>query len=234
MGFDVNKTKFIIHSKFSDVYRFGVQFGNLVGNNQITSLFGEESVNTPSKMFYRGALQLASILMLQTEQFGGIKHTLVPVSVDQHPYILLARDVAKQVGFTPSSEIVIQPLLGGKNPLIKMSSSDPQSAIFITDTSDVIKNKINKSYTGSLSTLEGHRRYGAIPNIYPVFQILRYHHDDTKYVQDIESKYSSGKLLTSDLKKIVIDFTTEMLQKLQKDVLGIGKGDIEKCLLSDL
>ncbi|MBD3280588.1 hypothetical protein GF389_03635, partial [Candidatus Dojkabacteria bacterium] len=101
LGFDPEKTKVLVHTEYLDIYKLGMYFGSHVNTNQLKSLFGEGSINTPSKVFYRGAVQLASILMLQLEEFGGSQNTLVPVSLDQHPYVLLTRDVANKVKMTP-------------------------------------------------------------------------------------------------------------------------------------
>jgi hypothetical protein len=52
-------------------------------------------------MFYRAAVQIAQILLPQYDEFGGPKPTIIPVGIDQHPYILLARDIAEKKGFIP-------------------------------------------------------------------------------------------------------------------------------------
>lgn len=234
LGFNPNKTKVLIHTDYIDLYRIAMYFGNFININQLNSLFGQESTNTPSKIFYRGALQLASILMLQLKEFGGKQNVLVPVSLDQHPYILLARDVAKKSNLIPPSEIVIPFLLGNKNPLEKMSSSIEGSAIRITDSPDKIRKLINQSYTGSLSTLDGHKLYGAIPEICPVFQILRYLHEDDDYISNLQSEYREGLLLTSELKSIVTKFLIRMTTDLQSKAEEFDKKYIEMFLLKTL
>lgn len=231
MGFDPEKTKIFVHTEFLDLYKISMYFGSFVNMNQLNSLFGKQSVDNPAKVFYRGALQLSSILMLQLEEFGGLQNTLVPVGVDQHPYILLARDVAKKTGLIPPSEIVLPFLLGSNHPLEKMSSSKKGSAIRVTDSEETIRKAINSSYTGSLSTLEGHKKYGGIPEICPIFQILRYHHPDSNFVFQIEKDYRSGELLTSELKSIVADFIVKYLADLQMKAKNITEEDIKKVLL---
>jgi tryptophanyl-tRNA synthetase len=231
MGFKPEKTKVFIHTDYPDLYKIAMYFGNFVNTNQLKSLFGESSINSPSKVFYRGALQLASILMLQLEEFGGKQNVLVPVSADQHPYILLARDVANNAGLTPPSEIVIPFLLGNKNPLGKMSSSVRDSAIRVNDTPEAIKSLINKSYTGSLTTLAGHKKYGAIPEICPVFQILNYLHEDSVYVENVKEEYKRGTMSTSELKTIVTNFLIETLTCLQSKASKVTSEEVESYIL---
>jgi tryptophanyl-tRNA synthetase len=232
MGFDPKKIKVFIHTEYLDLYKISMYFGSYVNMNQLTSLFGAESLDSSSKVFHRGALQLSSILMLQLEEFGGPQHTLVPVGVDQHPYILLARDVAKKIGLVPPSEVVLPFLIGNHHPLQKMSSSQKGSAIKVTDSEDQIRKTINNSYTGALSTLKGHREYGGLPKICSVFQILRYHHPDTEYVNRIEKKYQLGELPTSDLKSIVADFVVRFLMNLQDKVQQVKEDDVCKVILN--
>lgn len=208
LGFDPARTTFIVHSESPDLYLKAMQFGSLVSMKTLTTLFGKESVDTAAKVYYRGALQLTSILM---PQFTEKKHVLVPVGPDQHPYLLLTRDVANKAGLIPPSELVFNFLPSLKNPLEKMSGSKPETAIYLNDTPEAIRKKIQSAYTGSLSTLEGHRRYGAIPEICPVFQILNYHHPDQLFIDEIYQSYKSGKMTAGELKQIVIDFVQQMI-----------------------
>lgn len=209
LGFNPTKTTFMIHSESPELYLMAMQFGNLVTMNTLTTLFGKGSVDTAAKVYYRGALQLTSILM---PQLSGKKHVLVPVGPDQHPYLLLTRDVANKAGLIPPSELIFNFMPSLKNPLEKMSGSKPETAIYLTDDPKTIQKKIQSAYTGSLSTLEGHKRYGAVPEICPVFQILNYHCPDQLFVDKTYAQYKAGALTAGDLKKIVIDFLQQMLK----------------------
>ncbi|CAI4212948.1 unnamed protein product [Parascedosporium putredinis] len=71
-----------------------------------------------------------------------------------------------------------------------MSASNPNSAIFMTDTPKQIKTKINKfAFSGGQETLE-------------------LHHDDEK-LKTVYSDYKKGELLTGELKKMAIDLLQE-------------------------
>ncbi|MDD3647435.1 MAG: tryptophan--tRNA ligase [Candidatus Dojkabacteria bacterium] len=231
MGFDPRQTSIFVHSDFLELYRLSIYYGNFINNSQVNQIFGDRSANTPSKMFYRGAVQMTSILMPQLKEFGGPQNVLVPVAVDQHPYVLLTRDVAKKCKLVPPSEIVIEFLLNLENPAEKMSSSRPDSAIFLDDSEKDIERKIMKAYTGSVSSLEGHRRLGAIPEICPVFQTLRFHHGDTAYVEETYQKYKSGKLLATELKRIVVEFVLKMLKEQRRKRKKVDCNMIEKFIL---
>jgi len=95
-----------------------------------------------------------------------------------------------------------------------MSASDPNSAIYMSDTPNQIKNKINKhAFSGGRETLEEHRRLGGVPEIDVAFQYLSYFEDDDEKLKKIEDSYRSGELLTGDLKKMAI----ELIQQYVKD-----------------
>jgi len=86
-----------------------------------------------------------------------------------------------------------------------MSASDPNSAIFMTDTPNQIKNKINKhAFSGGRETLEEHKRLGGIPEVDVAFQYLSYFEEDDAKLKEIETSYRKGELMTGELKKMAI------------------------------
>ena len=142
MGFDSQKTHYLIDTEQTDLYKFAIEISRYVNMAELVHLFGAESLVNPGQVFYRGCVQLAQILMPQLPENGGPRHTLVPVGIDQHPYILLARDVAKKVGMVPPSELVLSFFPSLADPEKKMSKSSPESALFLDDKPEDIKRKI--------------------------------------------------------------------------------------------
>jgi tryptophanyl-tRNA synthetase len=71
---------------------------------------------------------------------------LIPCAIDQDPYFRMTRDVAPKIGFQKPSLIESRffPALQGEST--KMSASDPNSAIYVTDSSKQIKAKVYKIY----------------------------------------------------------------------------------------
>ena len=70
--------------------------------------------------------------------------------------------------------------------LTKMSSSDPNSAIFLTDTPNDIKNKINKyAFSGGAPTIAEHREKGANLDVDIPYQYLTFFLDDDAKLEDI-------------------------------------------------
>ena len=212
LGLDPQKTRIFIHTELPELYVNAMYYGNLVSLKVLKSLFGENSINTVSKAFYRGSVQMSSILMLQNKNLFGKRDTLVPVGIDQHPYILLTRDVAKKVKLKPPSEIIIENQLNLRDPLEKMSSSTPASTIFLDDNQNQIEEKIMNAYTGSLSSLKAHQEFGAIPEICSVFQILRFHMEDDQKLKIIYNKYKGGIMKAVELKKFTVEYVLKMIK----------------------
>lgn len=215
-GFVPEKTKIYLITETPIIYRFAMSISRLVTHDMVKAVFGKESLVNVGQIFYRGVVQLAQILLPQLPEFGGPKPTLIPVGIDQHPYILLARDVAKKLDMIPPSELVVkfQPSL--LDPEKKMSGSKPNTAIYLSDTEETIRKKIARAYTGAVSSLEEHRQYGAIPEICSVFTLFLNHHPNDAFVEKIRSKYKSGRMTTSEIKIITADFICAMLADQKK------------------
>jgi tryptophanyl-tRNA synthetase len=87
------------------------------------------------------------------------------------------------------------------------SSAGQETAILLTDDEKTVKNKINKyAFSGGQATVEEHRRLGGNPDIDVPYQWLDilFEPSDAKMKQ-IHDDYRAGKLLTGELKAILID-----------------------------
>jgi tryptophanyl-tRNA synthetase len=126
----------------------------------------------------------------------------------------MTRDVAQKLKYSKPASIysTFFPALQGKKT--KMSSSDPTSGILLTDTANDIKKKINKyAFSGGQPTLEEQREKGANLDIDVPFQYLQFFLEDDEKLEDIRKKYSSGEMMTGEIKQILI----EVLQKFVAD-----------------
>tara|TARA_B100001179_G_C18263702_1_gene263657 strand:- start:201 stop:548 length:348 start_codon:yes stop_codon:yes gene_type:complete len=94
-----------------------------------------------------------------------------------------------------------------------MSASDEKSTIYTTDSPEVVKKKINKyAFSGGQSDIDEHRKIGGNPDIDVSYQYLRifFERDDSK-LKKIYDDYKSGKMLTGELKAILIEKINEFL-----------------------
>ena len=91
----------------------------------------------------------------------------------------------------------------------KMSSSQPETTIFLNDSMKSIEKKIKASFSGGQSTIEEHRSKGGNPEIDVAYQYLRYFfEEDDNELNKIREEYVSGELLTGEIKAICVDKAT--------------------------
>ena len=94
----------------------------------------------------------------------------------------------------------------------KMSASNKASAIYLTDTPEQIKEKINKhAFSGGRDTIEEHRKYGANLDVDVSYQYLTFFLEDDAELADITEKYRTGKLLTYEVKARLIEVLSELV-----------------------
>ncbi len=183
--------------------------------NEFKAVYGEIG---PGKMI-AALLQAVDMLHPQLSEFEGKYPVLVPVGIDQDPHIRLARDIANRYklnDFTQLSStyhLFLPGLRGGK-----MSASEPNTFIAVTDSPEVVKKKINKyAFSGGQPTLEEHRKKGGNPDVDVSFQYLKmFFEPDDKKLNDIEKKYKSGEMTTGELKSFTIEKINSFLKVYQK------------------
>lgn len=183
-----------------------------VTQNEINSIYGE--IN-PAKIS-SALLQVSDILHPQLIE--GPIPTIVPVGFDQDPHLRLARDIVnrmQQFNFIQVSSTYHKFLPGLKRG--KMSSSDPTSYVAMTDSVETAAEKIKKhAFSGGRNSLEEHRKLGGVPEIDISFQYIKcFLEPNDKKLQKIEEQYTSGKMLTGELKEITINLMTKFLENHQ-------------------
>ena len=183
--------------------------------NEFKAVYGEIS---PGKMV-SSLLQASDMLHAQLPEFEGRAVTVVvPVGIDQDPHLRLARDISKRfksykfVQLSSTYHLFVPGLSGGK-----MSSSDPSSYIALTDDPKTVKKKVNKyAFSGGQPTLEEHRHLGGNPDIDVSYQWLTFLEEDDEKLKTIYEDYKSGKMLSGELKAILIEKLNNFLQEHQK------------------
>ncbi|KAF2119408.1 hypothetical protein BDV96DRAFT_344941 [Lophiotrema nucula] len=236
IGFDPKKTFIFIDSEFftSGYNRHfnlnSTEFEKLVTNNQVRGAFGfHGSTNIGSNAF--AAKQCVAAFASSYPFIWGIDHTtyfrdkklaatpcIIPCAIDQDPYFRLVRencsrmdDPSPKPGLIHSKFLTALQGAGGK-----MSASNPNSAIYMSDTAKVIKNKINKhAFSGGQETLELHKELGGNPDIDVAYQYLTYFDDDDEKLAKFAEDYRKGEMLTGDMKKECINLMTAYVTRFQ-------------------
>ncbi|MCX6707586.1 MAG: tryptophan--tRNA ligase, partial [Candidatus Woesearchaeota archaeon] len=137
--------------------------------------------------------------------------------LDQDPHFRVARDVMAKLGYYKPAIMHCRFLPGLLGPGGKMSASEAETAIFTTDSPETVKKKIMRyAFSGGRDTIEEHRKKGGNPDIDVSYQWLTFFEEDDKKLQKIHDDYKSGKMLTGELKQILIDKINTFLKEHQK------------------
>jgi len=216
MGFDPERTQIYVHSDYKDLYNLAIHFSKGLTYSKVRGVFGLQPSDNPGLIFFRGAAQLASILLPQLPEFGGLKPSVVPVGIDQHPYILLSRDVASKFDMIPPAELIMKFAIGLGGPGVKMSASQPDTAIFLTDSPKDAQRKIKRAFTGGSPLASMQREKGAIPDVCAVCSLLTYNFMTDEEWRTYLDRCSSGDILCSETKKIVSEYVADYLSDHQR------------------
>mmetsp|Transcript_22140 Transcript_22140/g.40711 ORF Transcript_22140/g.40711 Transcript_22140/m.40711 type:complete len:419 (-) Transcript_22140:292-1548(-) len=151
---------------------------------------------------------------------------LIPCAIDQDAYFRVTRDIAHKL--VPKDHPLkgkpalihckfFPPLQGAQG---KMSSSDTNAAIFLTDSPEDIDRKIKKyAFSGGRLTKEEQEEKGANLDVDVSFQWLSFFLEDDDELKMIEEQYGTGKgryWSTSAVKKRLIEVLQEIVAKHQE------------------
>jgi len=214
VGFDPKKTKILIDTKhIKHLYPIAMEIAKRVTFSTVKAVFGFQN-STNIGMISFPAIQAAPCF-LPSQIEGKPTPCLIPAAIDQDPYWRVTRDIAEKMGYYKPAQIHSKFLPGlGTNG--KMSSSQPETAIFTTDDPELIEKKISNSFTGGQPTIELQRKLGANADICPVFWYLRYMFEDEKNSDERYVKCKSGGLLCHECKHDLIDTVKPYMTEFQK------------------
>ena len=96
----------------------------------------------------------------------------------------------------------------------KMSSSQPETTMFLNDSMKDIEKKIKSSFSGGQATVEEHRAKGGNPDVDVAFQYLRYFFEENdNELERIRNEYVSGDLLTGEIKAICVEKASMWMER---------------------
>ncbi|MBI5803167.1 tryptophan--tRNA ligase [Candidatus Pacearchaeota archaeon] len=236
LGLSPKNCDFYFQSRRSDnaeksnaYYRLATSLSRYATFNEFSAVYGEIS---PGKMA-SSLLQAADMFHPQLSEFEGKIPVVVPVGIDQDPHLRIARDIggrykdSKFIQLSSTYHIFMPGLKGGK-----MSSSNESSFIAMTDSPKEVEMKIKKyAFSGGRDTIEEHRKHGGVPEKDVSYQYLRmFFEPDDEKLKKIYDDYSSGKMLTSELKQILIEKINAFLKEHQRK-RKLAEKEVGKFLL---
>lgn len=220
VGFPLDRT--FIFSNFDYVggafYHNVVKVARAITISQSRATFGFTDSDNIGKIHFV-AVQASPSFSNSFPQIFGDKADvpcLIPCAIDQDPYFRLTRDVAHKLKYPKPTLIHSKFFPALQGPQTKMSASDVNSSIYMSDTAAQIKNKINKhGFSGGQETEEEHRRLGGNPDVDVSYQYLSFFLEDDDELKQIAEDYRAGKLLTGQLKQKAIKLLQEVVKDFQ-------------------
>jgi tryptophanyl-tRNA synthetase len=215
LGLDPEKINVYLQSKNEKVKDLAMFLSKKVNFSEMKGIYGFSGETNIGHVF-APIVQVADILHPQLEKKVPV---LVPVGIDQDPHIRLTRDISgryKDFGFIPPSSTYhrfITGLLGGK-----MSSSKPETAIYLSDEPNKsFKKKIMSCKTGGRETLEEQKQFGGKPEECVVYEIYTYHLiDDDSELKKLYERCKSGELTCGTCKKECFEKLSVFLKELHE------------------
>ena len=212
IGFDPNKTFIFTDTTYMTsclpFYENVITMAKRITVNQIKGTFGFNDSHNIGEFFFC-AIQSAPAFATSFPHIFGDQPSktrsipcLIPCAIDQDPYFRQCRDNAPKIKYKKPSLIhsVFLPALQG--PGSKMSASIDSSAIFLTDTPNQIKNKINRhAFSGGQDTLEKHRELGGRTKDDVPFQYLTFFMEDDDELERLRVGYEKGEVMTGEMKQ---------------------------------
>ena len=212
IGFDVNKTFIFADTEFmasgyAEAFNENVlEMSKRTTANQIRGTFGFTDSNNIGE-FHFPAIQSATSFATSFPFIFGydVKKVskipcLIPCAIDQDPYFRQCRDNAPRLKLPKPAIIhtVFLPSLRGSES--KMSASDTDSSIFLSDTDKQIQKKIGKAFSGGQETMEEHKEKGGRTNVDVAYQYLTFFLDDDDELERLGTGYEKGEISTGEMK----------------------------------
>ena len=218
-GFDMSKTFIFTNLDYiAHMYPTVLKIQKLTTYNQVRAIFGFTMSDNIGKSAFPAVQATPAFSAAFKIPLKGEKNMpcLIPCAIDQDAYFRMTRDVAPRMQYHKPALIHSKffPPLQGRGG--KMSGSNSNSAVFLTDTPKQIKDKINKhAFSGGQDTLEKQRALGANLDADVSYEWLTFFLDDDERLAEIARDYSSGAMLTGDVKKELIGVLQTMVSEHQ-------------------
>ncbi len=225
LGFDPKKTKFIIDTVYTDIYKLAAKFARQVTLSMTKATYGFTNETNIGLNFYP-AVQAAHVLL---PMVLGYDCSLTPIGADEDLHLRIARDIAQKFKLEKPAVIHTRFLKGLDKG--KMSKSRPEYAIFLNENPKTAAKKCLRAFTGGQGTINKQKEKGGNPDICMVNEYLSLLFETEKQTKERESKCRQGKMLCSEGKKLLAEKVEKLLSDFQKKRKKVKKSDIEKVIL---
>jgi tryptophanyl-tRNA synthetase len=217
-GFDPDKTFIFRDTDYiKELYPVALEIQKRITLNQAMGAFGFSQSDNIGKFAFAAIQSSPSFAQAFPAFLKPGMRCFIPQAIDQDPYFRLCRGVADRIRWPKPALIHSKFLPALQGHQTKMSASVETSALYMTDTPKKIRKKINKyAFSGGGATLEEQRENGANLDVDVSYQYLKIWMEDDEELAQIGEDYSSGKMLTGEVKKRLGDVVAEIVEQHQK------------------
>jgi tryptophanyl-tRNA synthetase len=213
IGFKKKRTKIIVNTRhIKQLYSNSLEIAKRITFSTAKSIFGFTNSTNIGMIGFPPLQGVPCFLPTLIE--GKPTPVLIPAAIDQDPYWRLTRDIAEKIGFYKPAQIHSK-FLPSLQTTGKMSSSDPETALFTTDEPRIIEEKVSNAFTGGQPTTLLQRKLGGNPGICSVFSYLKYLFDTPRESNERELKCRSGNLLCGECKHDLSSHSTAFISIFQ-------------------
>lgn len=210
VGFDPDRTFIFENMEYPKIYEIAVQIAKKVTFSTARAVFGFDTQANIGMIFFP-AMQAAPTMLER-------RRCLIPCGIDQDPYWRIQRDIAEKLGYYKAAAIhsKFMPALTG--PEGKMSASERETAVFLTDPPESIEGKLIKyAFTGGQPTAKLQRERGGNPEICTVFKWLEiFFEEDDNNLRERYLKCINGEILCGECKLYLAEKISNFLEKHQE------------------
>jgi tryptophanyl-tRNA synthetase len=213
-GFDPKKTKILVDSEhIRHLYPIAMEIARHITFSTAKAVFGFSNSSNIGMIGFPPIQASPCFLPSVIEKVP--TPVLIPAAIDQDPYWRITRDVATKMGYYKPAQIHSK-FVPGLGVSGKMSSSKPETALFTTDSPEIIDKKVLSAFTGGQATVELQRKLGGNPTICPVFWYLRYFFDTGDESEERFLKCKIGNLLCGECKADLSNQSKTFITDFQK------------------
>ncbi|PPQ77510.1 hypothetical protein CVT25_011307 [Psilocybe cyanescens] len=234
-GFNLDRTFIFSNYEFMGgaFYQNVSRISRQITYNQVKATFGFTESDNIGKVHF-AAIQAAPAFSTTFPQIFGTSSDipcLIPCAIDQDPYFRLTRDIASKLKHPKPALLHSKFFPALQGPQTKMSASDPNSSIFMTDKPNQIKSKINKhGFSGGKETEEEHRLHGGDTEVDVAYQYLTFFLEDDDELEQVGKDYRAGALLTGQLKAKCIQLLQRFIADFQERRTKVTEEEVNKFM----
>ncbi|VVB67739.1 Tryptophan--tRNA ligase [Candidatus Norongarragalina meridionalis] len=212
LGLDEKNAVIYKQSECLNVLNLAQLFARRTTLNTLEALYGHQNLG----LYLAVLTQAGDIVQPQLAEFGGKKHVVVPVGIDQDPHLRFTRDVAAKCGFVlPSS--TYHRFFRALNGETKMSKRDPMSVLTLNDSPELVRKKLAKAFTGGRATVEEQKKLGGEWRKCVVYELMLFHfEDDDAELAKIKRDCENGKIMCGECKARRVESINAWLAKHQE------------------